>query len=176
MESSWLAGIGEGVSRKRALEFFVNSCNKRDTLFITDRWVTPRLEQLRKTLTDPLTAEEAQGLREVLSKRSKLDDLIEWLKDRRLSWVAFNQGKKWLAEEQKRIKEENAKLEYEKRYEASEKAWREKGRTPEEAARNDGDLQKRYSHDAAKEKYLADAKSCPKCGTHPDNLAWVSWL
>ncbi len=72
-----------GTARLQALELFLKACNKRDTLFITDVWITPRLEQLKKLLSDPITEEQAIGLKNAVLKRIKIDDLIQWLNDQR---------------------------------------------------------------------------------------------
>jgi hypothetical protein len=178
-ESSALYGLEnlvDSTARQFALELFLKACNKRDTLFITDAWIAPRLERLNSLLSDPITETQATALKDVVFKRSKIDDLIEWLNDQSNPWAAFNKLKKQTVLKEKIQKEENEKREYEKRFEKSEKAWRSKGKTPEEAARNDIAFQGNHSQEEAKKKYLLDARSCPKCSLTPDKLAWFYFI
>lgn len=74
--------IQSGMSVKTALDTFAALCNKSDTLFITERWVAPRIERLRMLLTDPLSAEQADVFNETIGQRVRLDDMIGWLASR----------------------------------------------------------------------------------------------
>src|SRR5437667_9293199 len=105
--------LSEGLTVERALELFLSACNKRDTLFITDQWIGPRLERLRQLLNNPLTAEEAEAMRDAVVKNGRLDDLIEWLSDKQLSWTTFNNGKKWLRDNEITLKREKRERELE---------------------------------------------------------------
>ena len=68
-----------GVRRERAFELLLATCNQAQTLFITDGWVAPRLEKLRRLLSDPITNEQSQALRDAAMKRMRLDGVIVWL-------------------------------------------------------------------------------------------------
>jgi hypothetical protein len=71
--------ISGGISVEQALHLMLATCNKHDTLFITDKWIAPRLETLRRLLADPITDDQAQALRDAAMKRLRLDAVIEWL-------------------------------------------------------------------------------------------------
>jgi len=45
--------IVEQMPLQEALESFVAACNRRDTLFITERWFAPRKKKLLALLSDP---------------------------------------------------------------------------------------------------------------------------
>jgi hypothetical protein len=71
--------IQPGSRRSEALDVFLSACNKPDTLFITDRWIAPRLESLTRLLTDPISQDQAAALVDAVMQREKLDEVIEWL-------------------------------------------------------------------------------------------------
>lgn len=48
-------------------------------MFSTEHWLPPKLDQLKRLLTDPLTDDEAQALLDVLYQRHWMRDLVEWL-------------------------------------------------------------------------------------------------
>jgi hypothetical protein len=77
--------IQSGMSIETALDTFAALCNQSDTLFITERWVAPRIERLRMLLTDPLSAEQADVFNETIGQRVRLDEMIDWLASR-TSW------------------------------------------------------------------------------------------
>ena len=68
-----------GIPVEHALHLMLATCNKPATLFITDKWIAPRLERLMRLLSDPITDEQARALRDAAMKRLRLDDVIEWL-------------------------------------------------------------------------------------------------
>ena len=78
-----------GVSVDRAIELLVNACNKRDTMFITDHWIEPRLTILRTHLADPITADEANALRGSIFETFRFDDVLDWLETSDLSWDEY---------------------------------------------------------------------------------------
>jgi hypothetical protein len=65
------------------------SVNQPGTIFGTDHWLLPKLDQLRRLLTDPITHDEAQALLDVLHQRHWMTDLTEWLESRAVSWGDF---------------------------------------------------------------------------------------
>ncbi len=74
---------------EEALAAFVAACNRRDTLFITKAWFQPRAERLRRGLSDPITAEEAHVLRELLRERVTFDVVFGWMDRRPMSWTDY---------------------------------------------------------------------------------------
>jgi hypothetical protein len=58
-------------------------------MYSTDHWLLPKLDQLRKLLTNPITADEAQALLDVLYQRHWMRDLIEWIESRAVGWADF---------------------------------------------------------------------------------------
>lgn len=78
-----------GISTDCALEHFRRSVNRTDTMFSTDHWLMPKLEQLRTLLSDSLTKDQAQALDDVLHSRRFMKDLIDWLESPPMSWADF---------------------------------------------------------------------------------------
>jgi hypothetical protein len=81
--------IAAGKSIDEALNAFRENVNQPGTIFSTDHWLLPKLDQLRQLLTDPITHDEARGLLDVLRQRHWMRDLIEWLESRPVSWGDF---------------------------------------------------------------------------------------
>jgi hypothetical protein len=78
------------ISIDCALEHFRHSVNRPDTIFSTNHWLIPKLEQLRTLLSDPVTKDHAQALDDVLYGRCQMRELIEWLESALgLSWSDF---------------------------------------------------------------------------------------
>jgi hypothetical protein len=86
------------MSRQEALECFVAACKRHDTLFITDRWFAPRKEKLLALLSDPITADEAHVLRELLWQRTPFELAFDWLAEKPLSWEEYQKTKTAMAE------------------------------------------------------------------------------
>ena len=96
-------GIVWGIPLSLALQMVMLSCNKPDTLYITQRRLKSRLQRLRRLLSDPLTSEHAEILRSIVLKEKPLDDVIEWLRHSPdIAWTEFAQNK---AEAQAQIAE-----------------------------------------------------------------------
>lgn len=169
-------GLQEGLCVETALCLFLNACLKPDpdTLFITDRWIEPRLQSLRELLSEPITSEQAEALSDAVMKRAKLDDVIEWLADSTLSWQVSHQHKKESAAKLKGIKAGEEKLEYERKFAEAEMAWKTKAHTPWEAAMRDKVFQARHDSSAAKQKYGHSAHRCPKCGS--PEVTWFYYV
>jgi hypothetical protein len=81
--------IAAGTPVDEALTTFRQSVNQPGTIFSTDHWLLPKLDQLQRLLTDPITRDEAQALLDVLYQRHWMSDLIEWLETRPASWGDF---------------------------------------------------------------------------------------
>ena len=81
--------IAGGRSVDDVLTAFRGSVNQPGTIFSTEHWLAPRLDQLRHLLTNPITGEEAQALLDVLHQRHWMRDLLEWLDTRPASWAEF---------------------------------------------------------------------------------------
>lgn len=82
--------ITAGRSINEALTAFRESVNQPDTVFGPDHWLLPKLDQLQRLLSEPITQEQAGALLNVLYQRHFLEELIEWLESRRFeSWADF---------------------------------------------------------------------------------------
>jgi len=76
-----------GLSTRHALAAFLEGCNHKGRLFITDSWIEPRLEFLQRHLHEPITDEEAAVLRGAVLRHYSLDLVVNWLrKKRRGTW------------------------------------------------------------------------------------------
>src|SRR5205814_766615 len=64
--------IPAGIRRDEALRMFENSVNQPGTMFSTDHWLQPKLEQLRTLLNDPITQEQPMALLDVLYERHRM--------------------------------------------------------------------------------------------------------
>jgi hypothetical protein len=67
----------------------VKACNRHDTLFITEKWFAPRKAKLLELLSDPVTADEAHVLRELLWERIPFQVVFDWLAEKPLSWAEY---------------------------------------------------------------------------------------
>lgn len=94
--------IAAGKSIDEALTAFRKSVNQPGTIFSTDHWLLPKLDQLKRLLTDPITQDEAQALLDVLHQRHWMRDLIEWLESRAVGWGDFFTHRANLKEEELR--------------------------------------------------------------------------
>jgi hypothetical protein len=81
--------IAAGKSVDDVLTAFRGSVNQPGTIFSTENWLTPKLGQLRRLLTEPITEDEANALLDVLHERHWMNDLLEWLESRPVSWADF---------------------------------------------------------------------------------------
>jgi hypothetical protein len=78
-----------GIEKNAALTIFRERCNSAETLFVTDSWFSPRREQLLRLLSDPITDEQAQALRDALQQVALLDAVIEWLSLTTKDWFGL---------------------------------------------------------------------------------------
>jgi len=78
-----------GIRRDEALRTFESSVNQPGTMFSTDHWLQPKLEQLRTLLNDPITRGQAMALLDVLYERHRLGDLLAWLQGPPMPWQSF---------------------------------------------------------------------------------------
>ncbi|MDR3704096.1 MAG: hypothetical protein P4L56_30890 [Candidatus Sulfopaludibacter sp.] len=81
--------IAAGKSVDDVLTAFRGSVNQPGTIFSTEHWLVPKLDQLKRLLTDPITEDEAQALLDVLHQRHWMRDLLDWLDKRPVSWADF---------------------------------------------------------------------------------------
>jgi hypothetical protein len=99
--------IHAGTSRHEALAVFLSACNKPDTLFITDRWIGPRLEALTRFLADPITQDQSEALVDAVMQRVKLDTVLYWLEYMsEMAWREFTSHAAQVAAETDRTIEE----------------------------------------------------------------------
>ena len=167
-------GLRGGLSVEAALGLLLSACNKPDTLFITERWIGPRLQSLRGLLSEPISWDEAEALHDAVMRRTKLDDVIEWLKQSTLSWRVFRQRNEETIAEMKKIKAAEDRLLYERKFAEAERAWKTKASTPWEAAMGDKTFQAGHDPSAAKQRYGGSAHPCPRCGTR--DLTWFYFV
>jgi hypothetical protein len=78
-----------GMRVEHALQQFRAQVNRPETIFSTDHWLLAKFEQLQTLLTDPITADQAQALEDVLYGRHWMRDLFEWLRSPPMPWVDF---------------------------------------------------------------------------------------
>ncbi|HEY6987833.1 MAG TPA: VWA domain-containing protein [Bryobacteraceae bacterium] len=81
--------IKAGAPREEALRAFAECVNQPGTMFSTDHWLQPKLEQLTTLLGDPITEDQAIALTDVLDGRHWMRDLIEWLQGPPMPWQSF---------------------------------------------------------------------------------------
>lgn len=81
--------IEAGMPREDALRIFEKSVNQRGTMFSTDHWLQPKLQQLRVLLNDPISEEQASALLDVLYERHWMSDLLGWLQGSPMPWQSF---------------------------------------------------------------------------------------
>jgi hypothetical protein len=77
------------MPREEALHTFERSVNQPGTIFSTDHWLQPKLEQLRILLSDPITQDQAAALLDVLYERCRMQHLIDWLQGSPMPWHSF---------------------------------------------------------------------------------------
>jgi hypothetical protein len=91
--------VAEGMPRENALAALVAACNRPDTLFITEKWIAPRRERLSALLSDPITADEAHVLREILWQRLPFEVVFDWLAEKPVTWNDYQATKAAMAEQ-----------------------------------------------------------------------------
>jgi hypothetical protein len=101
--------IRAGVSVEAALQAFREGVNRPDTIFSTDHWLLPKLEQLKTLLSDPITEGEATALLDVLHQRHWIADLLEWIETRPVAWTEFFEYRKMARQEQALMRAEERK-------------------------------------------------------------------
>jgi hypothetical protein len=151
--------IVAGSPRQEALRIYQATLNQPDTLFAIDDLLPQRLKQMRERLHDPITADEACALNDVLYRRRTFTDMIAWLRDEPVSWDGFAAREKFRDEEDDRQLEEYLKQQ--------DELWA-KG-----LVRTGPKLSQEELAEYARE-YIASAEahSCPRCGTLPEHQEW----
>jgi hypothetical protein len=149
--------ISTGLSREAALRIFTATVNQPDTLFSIDTLLPEKLNQMRELLHDPISADEADALVDVLYKRKKFTDMIGWLRDEPVAWDGYflrekipgRGGRPRLAAYLKQQDEDWARGigKYAAKVSPEEVAW-------------------------AKAAYLGKARPCCRCGTPAEVLEW----
>jgi len=81
--------IAAGVPVEEALAAFRDGVNRPGTIFSTDHWLLPKLQRLRELFNDPITADQAKALLDVLYQRHWMRDLMEWLEAPPMPWSEF---------------------------------------------------------------------------------------
>jgi hypothetical protein len=95
--------LKSGISIDRALELFVNACNKPGTMFVTEKWLGPRLIELRRLLSDPISVDQAEALRDAVLEHCPLKEVLGWLEGHPIGWRDYHARKNWLEEESRRL-------------------------------------------------------------------------
>jgi hypothetical protein len=78
-----------GISAEKAIELLIGACNKPDTMFVTERWIKPRLGELSAHLSNPITTDQAQALQDVVLQRCPFKDVLGWLRSEGISWKDY---------------------------------------------------------------------------------------
>jgi len=145
-----ISRVREGISVEDALAAFVAACNRRDTLFITEAWFSPYARRLRERLSDPITADEAHVLRELLRERISFGSALDWLSRKPMPWTDYLA---WRAQETERLA--NVQLEREFFPWKDVEAWRANMKSPQkETAR----------------PHPLEPSQCPRC---QKPLTWI---
>lgn len=136
--------IQAGLPKADALAAFLAACNQPDTMFITDRWIKPKLERLQPLLSDPISDSQAVALRELAAEKTRFDDVFDWLERcPAMSWPDY-----WLLREKEEVQRRQ------KMMEEGILPW-----TDVEASRTNEDLQR-----AARETNTMPAgRTCLRC-------------
>lgn len=154
--------IVAGASVEEALRAFRENVNQPGTTFSRDPWLLPKLDQLRKLLSDPITHTQAHVLLEVLYDRCPMRDLLGWLEAPGIDWWVYPTYRSFMEEKQQREREAERD-----RMAAEVPALSIFQESPEaRAARIERD------RECAKKDYLPKAKPCPQCGKPPELLEW----
>ena len=163
-----------GVSIDEALDAFRAGCNiGAERLFITESWIGPRFDGLRVLLTDPITSEEARVLREAVLKHYRLDDVIEWLEHKPITWSEYETlrdrraTRRWLA------LREVGYFPWEDVQTCQQDAVREAEGMRQAPALLGSVEEHAHTADDAKRAYGSRAVPCSKCGASPDKLTWI---
>lgn len=114
-----------------------------------------RLRALRRLLSDPVTAEQARALADVMKLRRTVSDLIRWLESPVVTWENFPLYQKHQPEFRP---EEPEPVLYSPRL------------PPGELER----IREEYRAASIKD-HLPNASPCPRCGTPPEYLEWYPW-
>jgi hypothetical protein len=150
-------GITADLPMEEALRIFHENVNRPATTFSTDRWLLPKFARLRQLLAEPITADQARALRDVLYDRRRMSELIGWLEAPPMAWdsyAAYQQFRDEFASD-----DDDAPL------------WELLPPLDAEArARTDA-----LYVESCKKTYADRARPCPRCGTPPDYLEWYPW-
>ena len=81
-----------GLSIRHALAAFLEGCNHKGRLFITDSWIEPKLEVMQQRLHEPITDEEAAVLRGAVLGQYPLELVVNWLKKKKARHLGGTDG------------------------------------------------------------------------------------
>lgn len=160
------------MPREDALLAYAANVNQPGMLFSLDSALPGRLEQMREHLHDPVAADEALALNDVLHRRRRWVDMMAWLHEPTVPWEEH------FIREADRAREADRKLkEYLRR---QDEKWASGtlpspllalGWSPEEIVEFE-----RTEIEDAKLRYLERAKPCPRCGTPVQCLEWFRYV
>jgi hypothetical protein len=159
--------ITTGMEREDALRIYAASVNQEDSLFTYLPSLPEKLNQMRGLLHDPISADEAYALNDVIYRRRRYCDMIAWLQDDPISWDGHFVREVFRAEESDRQLIEQWRKEDEDEANRGARSETNSWCTPEEAA----EFRRQYL-EGAKAEYLKFARPCPNCGTPPEFLEW----
>ena len=156
--------IAAGFPRERALQAYAATVNQPGMLFSIDSLLPGRFQQMRELLHEPITADEAMALNDVLHRRRRWADLIAWLQEPTVSWPNhFVRQAFRAAEEERRLKEY---------YRTEAGKWLEGIDSPVAEMTHAAIAERNQKSEQAKARYLQRARPCPRCGPPPDFLDW----
>jgi hypothetical protein len=101
-----LGGLHAGIPVEAAIQILLGACNKHDTMYITEGWITPRLAQLKSGLANPITEDQAQALCDAVLQRRPFKDLLHWLEGEPISWKDYQTKTRVSEAEAKRMRGE----------------------------------------------------------------------
>jgi hypothetical protein len=161
--------ITAGLQRDDALRIYRATAKPPDLRFSPD-YTLERLAQLREHLHDPVTADEAAALNDVLCRRREWVVLAAWLKEQTVSWNNYLVSEALRAAEDDRRLDEYLRGEDEKWFKGVPTAAAflalDCELTPEEL------VERQVANAEEKAYYLKEAKPCPRCSTPPERLEW----
>ena len=121
-----LDGLQGGIRVETALRLFRGACNKSDTLRVPEHRMDSCLDESESSLSNPITADQAQALCDAVFEECELKTVLDWLEGSPMPWRAYFEGKRWLAAEEERQQEEAQLVQLRKLNEKAEKEWRPK--------------------------------------------------
>jgi hypothetical protein len=94
-----------GISVESAIAILLSASNKPDTMFVTERWIQPRLQLLSAGLSNPITSDQALALVDAILQKCPFKNVLDWLGGEPMPWLDYQNHKRAL---EARAKQERA--------------------------------------------------------------------